>query len=94
MVVGVCQLDIEITNGSSLKSKRRILKSVKDRLRSKFNVSVAEIGDHDLWRRARIGIACVGNEEGYVNGILSQALELINSNGNILVLDYEISFIK
>jgi uncharacterized protein YlxP (DUF503 family) len=84
---------MEITNGSSLKSKRRVLKSIKDRIR-RFNISIAEIGDHDLWKRAKIGMACIGNEEGYVNGVLSQAVELISSNGNVVVLDYEISVIK
>jgi len=94
LVVGICQIDMEITNGSSLKSKRRVLKSIKDRIRSEFNISIAEIGDYDLWKRAKIGMACVGNEEGYVNGVLSQAVELISSNGNVIVLDYEISVIK
>jgi uncharacterized protein YlxP (DUF503 family) len=84
---------MEITNGSSLKSKRRVLKSINDRIR-RFNISIAEIGDHDLWKRAKIGMACIGNEEGYVNGVLSQAVELISSNGNVVVLDYEISVIK
>lgn len=93
MVIGICQIDMEITNGSSLKSKRRVLKSIKDRIR-RFNISIAEIGDHDLWKRAKIGMACIGNEEGYVNGVLSQAVELISSNGNVVVLDYEISVIK
>jgi uncharacterized protein YlxP (DUF503 family) len=93
LVIGICQIDMEITNGSSLKSKRRVLKSIKDRIR-RFNISIAEIGDHDLWKRAKIGMACIGNEEGYVNGVLSQAVELISSNGNVVVLDYEISVIK
>jgi len=48
---------------SSLKDKRRITKSIKDRLRSKFNASVAEIGYLDKWQRAALGISLVGNNK-------------------------------
>lgn len=79
MVIGLCTVELHIPNGHSLKAKRQVLLSLKDRLRDKFNVSVAEVGDQDLWQKAVIGIACVANEGAYVNQVLDQAINLIRS---------------
>jgi uncharacterized protein YlxP (DUF503 family) len=68
-----------IPDGQSLKSKRQVVKSLKDRLRDKFNVSVAEVGGQDLWQKAVLGIACVANESAYVNQVLDQVLNQIRS---------------
>ncbi|HET8579713.1 MAG TPA: DUF503 domain-containing protein, partial [Nitrospiraceae bacterium] len=65
MVVGLCTLELYIPDGHSLKAKRQVLLSLKDRLRDKFNVSIAEVGDQDLWQKAVLGIACVANESAY-----------------------------
>ena len=54
-----------------------MLHSLKDRLRGKFNLSVAEVDGQDLWQKAVLGIACVANEGGYVNQVIEQALNLI-----------------
>jgi uncharacterized protein YlxP (DUF503 family) len=66
-------------DADSLKAKRQILLSLKDRLRDKFNVSVAEVADQDLWQKAVLGIACVANEGAHVNQVLDQAINLIRS---------------
>jgi hypothetical protein len=79
MIVGICTVELFIPDGHSLKDKRQVLLSLKDRLRGKFNVSVAEVGDQDLWQRAVLGIACVANEGTYVNQVLDSALNLIRS---------------
>jgi uncharacterized protein YlxP (DUF503 family) len=79
MIVGVCTVELYLPEGHSLKSKRQILSSLKERLRGKFNVSVAEVGDQDLWQKAILGIACVANESGYVNQVLDQVLNVIRS---------------
>jgi uncharacterized protein YlxP (DUF503 family) len=62
-----------------LKDKRQVLLSLKDRLRGKFNLSVAEVDGQDLWQKAVLGLACVANEGRYVNGLLDQALNLIRA---------------
>ena len=54
MVIGICQLDLLIGDSHSLKGKRRVLKQILARVKNKFNVSIAEVGDHDLWQRARV----------------------------------------
>ena len=56
-----------------------MLLSLKDRLRGKFNLSVAEVEGQDLWQKAVLGLACVANEGRYVNQVCDQALNLIRS---------------
>lgn len=79
MVFGVLTIELFISESQSLKDKRQVLHSLKDRLRGKFNVSVAEVDGQDLWQKAVLGIACVANEGGHVNHVLEQALNLIKS---------------
>ena len=72
MVIGILQLDLRFADSHSLKEKRMILKSIKDRLRREFNIAVAEIDGQDLWQSARLGVSSIGNDKRYVNGLLSQ----------------------
>lgn len=77
MIVGVCTVELFIPEGHSLKGKRQVLQSLKNRLREKFNLSVAEVGEQDLWQKSILGLACVANESAHVNQVLDQALNLI-----------------
>ncbi|MEP7150287.1 MAG: DUF503 domain-containing protein [Nitrospira sp.] len=79
MIVGLCTVELFIPDGHSLKDKRRVLQSVKTRVRDKFNVSVAEVGEQDLWQKAILGLACVANESAHVNQVLDQAVNLIRA---------------
>jgi uncharacterized protein YlxP (DUF503 family) len=79
MIVGVCTVELYLPDGHSLKDKRQILSSLKERIRGKFNVSVAEVGEQDLWQKAILGIACVANEGAHVNQVLDQVLNVIRS---------------
>ena len=79
MTVGLCTVELFIPDGHSLKEKRQVLQSLKTRLRDKFNLSVAEVGDQDLWQKAILGMACVANESAHVNQVLDQAVNLIQS---------------
>jgi len=79
MIVGVCTVELFISESRSLKDKRQVLHSLKDRLHEKFNLSVAEVDGHDLWQKAVLGMACVANEGSHVNQVLEQALNLIRS---------------
>ncbi len=63
MVVGLLELDLHMPECSSLKDKRKIVKSIAGRIRSKHNISVGEMGSKDLWQRALIGFACVSQTE-------------------------------
>jgi uncharacterized protein len=77
MIVGTCRIELFLPNNGSLKDKRRSLNSVKEKLKNKFNVSVAEIDGHDLWQRTVLGMALVGNEKRHVNEVLDKAIEQI-----------------
>jgi uncharacterized protein YlxP (DUF503 family) len=79
MIVGLCTVELFIADSQSLKDKRQVLHSLKDRLRGKFNLSVAEVDGQDLWQKAVLGMACVANDGGHVNQVLEQALHLIRS---------------
>jgi hypothetical protein len=93
MVVGVANIDIHIPQSGSLKSKRHFLKGIKDRLRNKFNVSIAEVGHNDLWQRATLGVSVVANEKKFANQVLSKVVEQINQENGLQILDYSIEIL-
>jgi len=77
--VGVCTVELWIPESQSLKDKRQVLHSLKDRLRGKFNLSVAEVDGQDLWQKAVLGMACVANDGSHVEQVLEQALNVMKS---------------
>ena len=94
MNVGVCRVRLRLPENLSLKGKRRILKSITSRVGSKFNVSVAEVDDHDLWQLATIGISCVSNSKQHANEVLSKVVSfIIDSRFEVEILDYEIEIL-
>ncbi|HEY2386872.1 MAG TPA: DUF503 domain-containing protein [Candidatus Binatia bacterium] len=78
MTVGVLRLTLFIHENHSLKGKRSVLRRIKARVREKFNVSIAECGDHDMWQRAMLGIAQVGTDEPFVDGALREVVRFID----------------
>ncbi|HEY8714392.1 MAG TPA: DUF503 domain-containing protein [Candidatus Acidoferrum sp.] len=74
MPVGLLTLELHIQDAQSLKDKRQILRSLKDRLRAKFNVAVAELEYHDTWQRSVVGIVTLSNEERHVEESLQHVL--------------------
>jgi hypothetical protein len=93
MFVGVLQIDLLLRGNTSLKQKRQTLKSIKDRTRNKFDVSVAEVDNNDLWQRATLGISCVSNDKVYTNRVLSEVVHFIETNFPAELLDYSIEIL-
>ena len=93
MTVGTCRVELHIPSNTSLKGKRRVVKSIKDRVQGRFNVSIAEVDRLDDWQRATLGIACVSNNPRLVDEILSKVVNLIEGYADALILDYEIDLI-
>jgi uncharacterized protein YlxP (DUF503 family) len=93
MVVGVCHLDLVLPQGSSLKGKRQIIKSLIARVKSKFNVSISEVGAHDLWQRARIGICLVGADQRFINSSLDKVIDYIEGLGVLEVVSAKMEFL-
>ena len=75
VVIALLTLDIHIPHAQSLKDKRMVVRSVKDKLRTKFNVAVAEVEHQDLWQRTQLSVVTVGPDEAYLNQMLQHALE-------------------
>ena len=90
MHVGVCTLHLRLAGSHSLKEKRRIVKSIKDRVKSRFNVSIAEVDTLDSWQRATLGVACVSNDLTFTNSVLSNVVNFINDMRLAELVDYHI----
>ena len=94
MNVGMCRIRLRLPENLSLKGKRGVLKSITSRVGNKFNVSVAEVDDHDLWQLATLGISCVSNDKRHANEVLSRVVKFItDSRFEIEILDYEIEIL-
>jgi len=91
MIVGLLTLDIFIPEAGSLKSKRLVIRSLKDRL-SKFNVSVAEDANN-LWQRTTISIACVTNETSHLYSTFEKIKNLVLSEASVEVLKMEVELL-
>jgi uncharacterized protein len=90
MVVGILRLTLYVPGAASLKDKRQVVRKVVDRLRSRFNVSVAEVADNDIWQRAVIGICAVANEHSFVNEVLDKCARDAGNIAEILNREMEI----
>ncbi len=90
MFIGVCTIELHVPESGSLKTKRHSLKSLKDRIRNKFNVSVAEVDDQDLWQKASLAVAAVSNDKAHLNQTLDHVLNLVRGVPEISLLDYHI----
>ena len=89
MTVGVLTMNLAIFESRSLKDKRRVVKSIKDRLSHRFNVSVAEVDRLDARQHAVLGVAMVSNEATYVHGCLDKIVDFVRAQGVASLLDYE-----
>ncbi len=94
MNVGICRIELRLPENQSLKGKRRVLKSITTRIRSRFNVSIAEVDNHDLWQLATIGVCCVSNNSRFTNEVLSKVVDfIVNSHFEVEMLNYEIEML-
>jgi len=78
VVVGVCQVDLHIPGNASLKGKRKVLRRIIDRVKNRYNISISEVGDNDLWQRSQLGISVVGNDSRHINSSLDKVLNFID----------------
>ena len=95
MNIGALRVRLRIPENHSLKGKRMVVRSITSQVKNKFNVSIAEIDDQDLWQVATFGITCVSNDSRYANEVLSHVMNFIEANrGDAEVLDYEIELLN
>jgi len=88
MFVGISQVELFIPESGSLKSKRFVLKSIKTKIRNKFNVSVAELENNDKWQRSTLGVSIISNDKKIIDSTFNQVLNLIEADGRMEIIDY------
>ena len=93
MIIGTLEVKPMVPWSHSLKEKRMVLRSITERIKNKFNVSVAEVEDQDLHQSIVLGIACVSNETSHANSVLQRVLDYIDGNCEAEVIDSIIEII-
>lgn len=93
-VIGICTLRLSMPQNLDLKAKRRVLQSVIAHLRAAFNVSVAEVDEQDKWQVATLGIAAVSTDSGYLHGLLTRAVRMVEQMRlDAILLEFEIEIL-
>lgn len=93
MVIGVLQAQLLIRESRSLKDKRRVIKSLKDRLANRFNISIAEVGANEAHQQAIIGVAMVSNDHTHVQGALDQVVSFMQNDPRAELVEFQIEFL-
>ena len=91
MLVGVCELFIYLPDCQSLKQKRSIIKRLNSHLRKKYNISISEIGQKNIWKKCTIGISCIGDNRQIIDKIIDSAIKDIESNSKIELVNFQTS---
>ncbi len=89
MITVIAKIELSLTGVNSLKEKRRILKSLLAGLKNKFNISIAEIDDNDILRKATIGAAIVSNKSSFGNQVIAKKIDEIRKRPDIVLMDYQ-----
>jgi len=92
MIVGLLTIDLAIFEAQSLKDKRRVIRGLKERIRGRFNVSVAEIGHANAAKRCTLGVAMVAESARPMHGQFDLIVELVRTVGGLTLVDYQREF--
>jgi uncharacterized protein YlxP (DUF503 family) len=88
MFVGTARAEFHIPWATSLKAKRSVVQSLKQRISSRFNVSIAKLDHLDLWQRASLGVAVISNDREVVDQVLSAIMRLCEAESRAVLIDY------
>ncbi|MFA5309638.1 MAG: DUF503 domain-containing protein [Dehalococcoidales bacterium] len=95
MNIGVAKVSLRIPENTDLKGKRQVIKSIIGRVKSRFDVAVAEVDDNDMWQQAVIGICCISNDKRHSNEVLSKVVSfIVNGRFDVELLDYSTEMIE
>lgn len=92
MVVGVCRLKLRLPETFSLKDKRRIIKSLQDKIKARFNLSVAEVEFQEEKRLSGLALAAVGTAQDLIHRVFMNVLRLVESDGRGEVVGFEVEW--
>ena len=73
------KIDFLLVDNMSLKGKRKVVRSMIDKVKARFNVSIAEVGSNDKWQKIELGISAIGNDRRHIASSLSHVLEFLDS---------------
>ncbi|MCK4299889.1 MAG: DUF503 domain-containing protein [Planctomycetes bacterium] len=93
MVVGTLRLSLLLRGSHSLKDKRRVVRGLKDRIRARFNVSIAEVDSQDSHQRAEIGVAMVSNDSVHVTTVFDKLVDRVRFVRGAELLDYDVEIL-
>ncbi len=94
MIVGICHLDVIIPENHSLKGKRQVIKRVIDRVKNRFNISIAEVGDNELWQRSQLGMSLVGTDRKFINSYLDRVVNFIEAMNIVHIAHSELEILN
>ena len=93
MVIGVVSWELHVGGAASLKDKRSVIKSIKDRLHNEFNVSVAETGHHDVWQRAELTACVVSTDRRHAESVIASVDRFVAASPRCRILDSVTSYL-
>ncbi|MGA1192758.1 MAG: DUF503 domain-containing protein [Kiritimatiellia bacterium] len=93
MVIGCLQAKISIPDATSLKEKRMVLRSLKDRMLNKMNVSIAEVDHQDIWKSSRLAVVTVAAEKHIVEQRIADVSDFIRANPQVVLMDIMVEMI-
>ncbi len=94
MYIGVLQFTMEIPHADSLKAKRSVIKSLKDRVRRFYNVSISEVADHDVHTEATLAAVMAGTDVSYINSALDKLLNTLDEWRDAVLADHQLEIIR
>ncbi len=94
MVVGILRIEMYVHDNRSLKGKRKIVKSMVDKVKNKFNASIAEIGSNDKWQKIELGVSTIGNDRRHIDASLNNILAYVESLYLAEIVDSEIEILN
>jgi hypothetical protein len=86
MIIGSIVFDLDIDNAFSLKEKRRVLNSLKTRLKNKFNVAVAEVGEKDVWNRASLAVVTLSDERSFLDSQVQTIINFVETFHDVVIM--------
>ena len=91
--VALGTIELHLPGVDSLKGKRHVLKGLKEKVRQRFEVAVAEVDHHDVWQRATLAVACVSHDSRHANEVVSKAVDFIEGNVDGRVIDVTVEIL-
>lgn len=87
MIIGICTCEIYIFNANSLKSKRSVVKSIIEKSKNRFNISIAEVGEHDKWQKSIIAFSTISNDQKIVEETIEKVINFFDSYSEIEIIN-------